>query len=60
MVFVAFLFLLVWVAGYLPRLGDAMGDFLYGYRSASGKPASPSPKSAQVDRPSQDADSSPR
>lgn len=32
--FVAFLFVLVWFVGYLPALGNAIGDFLFGYRSA--------------------------
>lgn len=34
--FVGFLFLLVTFVGYLPRLGDAIGDFLHGYRTAGG------------------------
>jgi hypothetical protein len=33
-VFGGFLFLLVFFVGYLPRLGDAIGDFLHGYRTA--------------------------
>jgi len=35
--FVAFLFVLVSVAGYLPGLGNAIGDFLHGYRSGDHK-----------------------
>lgn len=35
--FVAFLFMVVWAVGYLPGLGNAIGDFLFGYRSAAGK-----------------------
>jgi len=34
--FVAFLFLIVVVAGYLPRVANALGDFLHGYRTAGG------------------------
>jgi Sec-independent protein translocase protein TatA len=40
--FVGFLFLLVFFVGYLSRLGDAIGDFLHGYRAAAGgRPAEP-------------------
>jgi Sec-independent protein translocase protein TatA len=35
--FVAFLFVLVWAVGYLPGLGNAIGDFLYGFRSGDRK-----------------------
>lgn len=38
--FVGFLFLLVFFVGYLSRLGDAIGDFLHGYRAAA-RPAEP-------------------
>ena len=49
--FVLFLFLLVWLAGRLPRLGDALGDFLHGYRTAGGKAPSAASESAEGDRP---------
>jgi hypothetical protein len=35
--FVAFLFVLVSASGYLPGLGNAIVDFLWGYRSADRK-----------------------
>jgi hypothetical protein len=40
--FVAFLFLLVWVVGYLPRLGNLLGDLWYGYKNAGKPPEGPS------------------
>lgn len=37
--FTLLLFLLVTVTGWLPRLGNALGDFLYGLRRTKGQQA---------------------